>query len=61
MSRVVTVTAGIVATMLTDATSSPTVVGDHSVPNWAEMERRVVVLNKKSRIFTQKGNVTEKM
>lgn len=61
MSRVVTVTAGIVATMLTDATSSPTVVGDHRVPNWAEMERRALVLNKKSRIFTQKGNVTEKM
>lgn len=46
MSRVVTVTAGIVATMLTDGTSSPTVVGDDCVPNRAEM-KGITFLNRK--------------
>lgn len=41
MSWVITVTTCIVATMLTNATSSPTVIGDHGVPNWAEMKRMI--------------------
>ena len=61
MSRIIAVTAGIVATMLADGTSSPAIVGDDCVPNWAEMKSRVSLQEKnktKQNTLETKGNVT---
>lgn len=59
MSWVITIAAGVVAPMLTDAASSPAIIGDYCVPNWAEM-KSIHVINKKSKDFYTKGNNTEK-
>lgn len=56
MSRIIAVAAGIVATMLADGTSSPAVIGDYRVPNWAEIKTRVSLQEKKNTLET-KGNV----
>lgn len=55
MSWVITITASIVAAVLTDATSSPTVIGDHCVPNWAEMKRMIFFLKQKVKSFYTKA------
>lgn len=54
MSRIIAVAAGIVATMLADGTSSPAVIGDYRVPNWAEIKTRVSLQEKKKTLSKQK-------
>lgn len=56
MSRIITVAAGIVATMLADGTSSPAIIGDYRIPNWAEMKSRVSLQEKNT--LETKGNAT---
>lgn len=53
MSGVVAITAGVVATVRTDAPSSPAVVGDHGVTHWAET-RSILVIHKKYTFFQHK-------
>ena len=53
MSWVIAITAGVVAAVLTDAPSSPAVIGDHGVPHWAGM-RSILFIHKRQTFLTQK-------
>ena len=54
MSWVISIATCIVATMLTNAASSPAVIGDHCVPNRAEMKRGIFFFKQKvKKIYTK--------